>query len=399
MTSRLPVATRRLLASRLIVSIGQGAMAVDFALYARALHWPASFLGATVGAGILLNGLLTAAAGPLSDRWGRKPFLLAYQVIAAVAGIVATLSASRWVLAAITALAGYGRGAVGAPALFGAVEQSWLAGTVPSGQLGRVFARNAATGFLGTAIGAFIAGLPRLWQGWLPGALAYRPLFALCALVAVVAFILLAGTEDVKPPRREESTEQAGTAASENRLLVGLAGVNALNGLGIGLTGPLLTWWFAARYGVGAALIGPAMGATLLLAGAASLLAGRIGARTGLVRVIVAMRGTGLVLLLLMPFAPSFALAMLAYAGRTVVNRGTAGPRQALILGAVRGHRRGLAASVSSFSTQLPRALGPWIAGLFFGAGLFTVPFLLAAGFQAAYLVFYRRLFVGRDLR
>ncbi len=386
MRTPLPTATRRLLASRLVVSVGQGALAVDFALYARALHWSAAFLGGVVGVGMLIGGLLSAAVGPISDRWGRKPFLMAYQTLALAAAAVAAFSASRWVLAPLAALAGYGRGAVGAPALFGSAEQAWLAGTVGEGQLGRVFARNAAAGFLGTALGAFAGGLPQAWRRWLPGALAYRPLFALAALAALTSLFLLARTEDRTRIVHERSrTEPAPVAErrAENRLLLRLSGINALNGLGIGLTGPLLSWWFAARFGVGPGLIGPSIGATLLLASAASLISGWLGARVGLVNVVVWMRLGGLVLLLLLPFAPSFPLAMLAYAGRNVLNRGTAGQRQALVLGAVRGHRRGLAASVSGVSTQVPRALGPWVAGTLFGAGLFTAPFLLAAAFQA----------------
>ncbi len=400
MRAPLPAASRRLLASRMVVSVGQGALAVDFALYARALHWSVAFLGGVVGAGILVSGLLSAAAGPMSDLWGRKPFLLAYQGLALAAGIAATFSASRWVLALLTALAGYGRGAVGAPALFGSVEQAWLAGTVGEGQLGRIFARNAAIGFLGTAIGAFLGGLPRLWGEWLPGALAYRPLFALAALAAVISLVLLAGTEDRTRAVRERSRTEAAPPTEqreENRLLLRLTGINAMNGLGIGLTGPLLSWWFAARFGVGPGLIGPSIGATLLLASAASLISGRLGARVGLVNVVVWMRMAGLVLLLLLPFAPNFPIAMLAYGARTVLNRGTAGQRQALVLGAVRGHRRGLAASVSGVSTQVPRALGPWLAGTLFGAGLFTTPFLLAAAFQAGYILLYRRVFAAAD--
>jgi MFS family permease len=384
----------------MVVSLGQGALAVDFALYARALHWSAAFLGGVVGAGILVSGLLSAAAGPMSDLWGRKPFLLAYQGLALAAAVVAVISGSRWVLAPVTVLAGYGRGAVGAPALFGSVEQAWLAGTVGEGQLGRVFARNAAAGFLGTALGAFLGGLPRLWRGWLPGALAYRPLFALAALAALTSLVLLAGTEDRTRAARERSRAEAAPKVeqrAENRLLLRLAGINAMNGVGIGLTGPLLSWWFAERFGVGAGLIGPSIGASLLLASFVSLIAGRLGARVGLVNVVVWMRMAGLVLLVLLPFVPSFPLAMLAYAGRNVLNRGSAGQRQALVLGAVRGHRRGLAASVSGVSTQMPRALGPWMAGMLFGAGLFTVPFLLAAAFQAGYILLYRRVFAAAD--
>lgn len=293
---------------------------------------------------------------------------------------------------------------MGAPALFGAVEQAWLAGTVRQGQLGRAFARNAAIGFIGNAVGAVVAGLPQLARRWLPGSLTYRPLFAFALLTALVSLVLLSGTEDATGRNRrdleQDGEERDGAQrAVENRLLLGLAGVNALNGLGIGLAGPLLVWWFAARYGAGPAAIGPANGLTLQLCSVSSLLAGRLAARRGMLRVIVGMRAVGLILLVLLPFMPTFPLAVIIYAARMVLNRGTAGQRHALILGTVRGHRRGLAASVSGLSTQLPRALGPFVAGACFRAGLLTVPFLLAAGFQATYLVLYRRLFAGPDLR
>jgi len=66
-------------------------------------------------------------------------------------------------------------------------------------------------------------------------------------------------------------------------------------------------------------------------------------------------------------------------------------------VGLVRPHRRGLAATVNSFSMQLPRSVGPVFAGFLFGAGLLAAPFLLAAAFQAIYLALYARLFSAHD--
>jgi predicted MFS family arabinose efflux permease len=109
------------------------------------------------------------------------------------------------------------------------------------------------------------------------------------------------------------------------------------------------------------------------------------------------MRAAGLVLLVLLPFAPTYPAAMLLYGSRLVMNRGTAGPRQALALGLVPPARRGLAASVNGFSMQLPRALGPAFTGLLFAAGSFAAPFLLAALLQGAYLALFPRVFGGQD--
>jgi MFS family permease len=400
MSARLPPAARRLLAARATISVGQGAMGVDFALYARALHWSPGFLGATVGAGILFGGGLTALAGPLSDRFGRKPFLCAYLAAVVAAAGFAAVSARAAVVAGAAIVAGFGRGAVGVPGAFGAVQQAWLADQVEGPALSRSLARNAAVGFFATAAGTFLGGLPQVWRQALPGALAYRPLFGLVAVTTLMSLVLLLRlAEPRRPAHAAAPARDAREQAAENRLLLRLAGINALNGVGIGLTGPLLSWWLAARFGAGPGQIGPAIGLVLLASGLATLLAGRLGTRFGLVRVVVAMRSVGLGLQVALPFAPGFGWAMAAYAGRTVLNRGTVGQRQALVMGAVRGHRRGLAASVSGVSTQLPRAVGPWLAGLLFGAGWFAAPFLLASVFQAAYLLLYRRVFAAVDRR
>ena len=403
MSTRLPEPARRLLAARAAISLGQGAMGVDFALYARALHWSPGFLGAVVGAGMLAGGGLTALVGPLSDRFGRKGCLCTYLVAVVAAAGLAAVSARTMVVAGAAIIAGFGRGAVGVPGLFGAVQQAWLSDQVEGPALSRTLARNVATGFFSTAVGTFMGGLPQLWRAALPGAAAYRPLFAIAAATTLVSLVLLATTAEPRRVPRSRAPGQAAAVrdaadqASENRLLWRLAGINALNGVGIGLTGPLLSWWLAERFGAGPGQIAPAIGLVLLASGLATLGAGRLGARFGLVRVVVVMRSVGLALQVAMPFAPGFGWAMSAYAARTVLNRGTAGQRQALVMGAVRGHRRGLAASVSGVSTQLPRALGPWVAGLLFGAGWFAGPFLLAAVFQGAYLVLYRKVFAPVD--
>ncbi len=293
----------------------------------------------------------------------------------------------------------WARGGGGA-SLFGAVEQAWLAGSIPHRRLGRTFSANTACGFFGNAAGAFLGALPGLWQGALPGPLAFRPLFAIVAIGAAISFCLLLGAEDRVHPRTERRDETSAPLdrRGENRLLAGLAGLNALNGLGIGLVGPLITWWFATRYGVGPKAIGSAIGVILLLSGASALLAGRLGTRFGAIRTVVAMRGLGLALLVALPFMPTYPLAVLAYGLRTIANRGSAGQRQALILGAIAPGRRGLAAAVNSVSTQVPRSLGPLVAGVLFGAGLFTGPFLVAAVLQAGYVGLYPLLFRGHEI-
>ncbi|MGC8469520.1 MAG: MFS transporter [Acetobacteraceae bacterium] len=383
---------RGLILARLLRSVAQGALVVDFSLYARALGWSAPFLGLVLGAAMLFGAALTGLVGPLSDRLGRRRFLLAYDGAVFAAALVALTVSARLPLACAAVVAGFGRGFNGAAGPFAPVEQAWLAGLVPQGRLGRVLSFNMAVGFSGMTIGALLAAVPGLVGG---GAAAYRPLFALTALAAGAVFLLVRGLPE--PARAADSQGGVKLARGERALVLRLALVNSLNGLGIGMVAPLLPLWFALRFGLGPGEIAPVVAVGLLLAAAASLLGGRLAGAIGTVRAVVVMRAAGLVFLVALPFAPDFAAAAVLYAARSASNRGTAGARQALALGLVGGGRRGLVASVNTLSMQVPRALGPAVAGLLFARGDLALPFLIAGLCQGLYLVLYRWMFAGYD--
>lgn len=400
-----------LLAARLVRSLWQGALVVDFALYLHALKWPAVAISVVLAAALLLGAALSMLLGPLSDRLGRRRFLLAYDAIQTVATLVAFATPATVPLAVAAIVGGFGRGGNGSAGPFAPIEQAWLAQCVPAPERGSVFGLNAALGFFGMAIGSLLAGIP----GWTAGSTtpppqAYTPLFLGAAVLSALSFLLLFFGRDSEQPRgtivppenkaqpvvedREDAVRQR-----ENRLLWRLVLANMLNGAGIGLTGPLLSYWFALRFHHGPGTIGPVLAAGFLLAAAASLATRLSTRRVGLVRTIVAMRTLGLLLLIALPFAKTFWLASALYIGRSVLNRGTAGPRSAVNVGIVRPERRGFSSAAANAALQIPRSIGPVAAGLFYDAGFFREPFLIAALFQAGYIWLYNRSFRDIALR
>ena len=232
----------------------------------------------------------------------------------------------------------------------------------------------------------------------MPAAADYRVLFIIVLLGSLVSLVLLLFAVDVhEAPATDSPPEEATSRERENRLLRRLAAVNALNGIGVGLVGPLLAYWFQIRFGVGAGAIAPMMSVAFIATGLTSLISGALTRRFGVVDVVVWLRLVGLVLLLPMAFAPSFAWAGIFYVLRSALSRGTIGARQALGVSLVARGRHGLAASLNAVSQMIPFAFGPLIAGAFFQAGLLLIPFVLAAGLQGSYLYFYRRLFRAHD--
>jgi MFS family permease len=398
--------TRRLLLSRAFRSIGQGALVVDLALYLHALGWSGFVIGLVLSAAGLFGASLSLGVGVASDRLRRKPFLLIYEGIILVCSIVAFATAQRVLLTGAIIIAGFGRGANGAAGPFSPVEQAWLAEEVAPERRGRVYSLNTALGFFGMGIGALLAILPSLSPGALDHAigsgslhpLAYRPLFIIVAAATVVNLLLLWNAREQYSAARRSNARNNGSGdvgrfRKENKMLTGLVILNSFNGMAIGFTGPLISYWFAIRFGIGPAAIAPVMSATFFITGAASLLTGRMTERIGIVRSVVWARMIGLVMLIALPLMPFYWLASLVYILRSAFNRGSVGARQALTVGLVGDERRGLATSLNAVSMQLPQSVGPSIAGYLFSMGDLALPFYIGALFQGVYVVAYGRFF------
>jgi len=393
---------RLLIWMRATRSVGQGALAVDFALYLHSLKWSAPGIGALLMVALLLSAGLALVAGPLSDTRDRKGFLISYEYTQIAAALLALGSASPWALSVAAIVGGFGHGLNGGAGPFAPVELAWLSEHTNAKDRAAVYSLNTAAGFTGMGVGAFIASIPPLLESVLPGPLSYRPLFGLVLISAMAGLLLLRHLpeRDYAPP--EELTDQKEAHAltrTENRQMLKLFGVNAVNGIGIGLMGPLMAYWFAIRFGHGPLSIGPVMGVALFATATTSLFVGRLTQRFGALDSVMGMRYAGLGVLFLLPLAPTFPLAAFLYIVRSALNRGTVGARQALNMGLVRSHRRGLAASLNNVSVQIPRAIGPLFAGLLYHGGFLALPFFIAGGFQAAYLILYRRLFKPKNER
>ena len=387
---------RQLITARFLRSVAQGALAVDFTLYLKVRGWSAPDVGLLLMAGGLAGALLSLLVGIVSDRVGRRLFLLIYEAGLMVGTALIIFFPSAWILVLSAALFGFGRGANGASGPFAPAEQAWLAQSIPAPRRGSVFSFNAGLQFWGMGFGSLLAAiLPHLIPG-AHGAAAYLPLFLLNLIMAAINLVQIWGiAEAPRQPAHPESTpssspvSDATVVRKENRALALLATVNMVNSLGVGLVAPLLPYWFNLKFGVGPTAIGPVYGVTFFLTGISSLIIGRVSERIGLIRSIVLPRILGVVLLIAIPFMPSFGIAAVLYVVRSMVNRSSMGARQAFSVGLVRDQRRGFASSLNAVSWSIPAALGLALGGWLIGMGSLVLPFIAAAALQLGYVVLF----------
>src|SRR5262249_24453727 len=136
------------------------------------------------------------------------------------------------------------------------VEQAVLPATTDHGGRTQAFAWYSLLQDVGHALGSLAAGLPAV----LVAATAIGERAALRA--SVVAYAALALSTAVfylrlSPAVEVESTTRVPVSAETRGVLAKLSALFALDALGGGfLTTALLSYWFATRFGVGAATIG-----------------------------------------------------------------------------------------------------------------------------------------------
>ncbi len=408
---KLHPTTKRLILARAFRSIGQGALVVDLALYLHALGWNGFHIGLVLSMAGFYGAILSLSVGILSDKLRRRPFVLVYESIIFLCSIGALLTSQTIILSIVIIAAGFGRGANGAAGPFSPAEQAWLAEEVPAFRRGTVYSFNTASGFIGMGLGALLATLPSflslhpLFGGAAlhkASAASYQPLFFIVTVSTIINFILIFNAEEQpknRKPKREKEEIQSykKVVRQENKMLTGLVILNSFNGLAIGFTGPLISYWFAIRFSVGPAFIAPVMAVTFFITGLSSLLTGKISEKIGIVQSVVWARFFGLLLLIVLPFAPYFWLASLIYLLRSAFNRGSVGARQALTVSLVRDERRGLATSLNAVSMQVPQSIGPSIAGYLFSSGQLELPFYAGALFQGIYLALYGWFFRNQN--
>ena len=129
-------------------------------------------------------------------------------------------------------------------------------------------------------------------------------------------------------------------------------------------------------------------------AGFSALAAGRLAARFGLVNTMVFTHLPSNVLLMLVPFMPTLALAVIVLFARFAISQMDVPTRQSYTMAVVAPDERSAAAGVTGIARSLGVSAAPLIAGpLFATAALSSAPFVISGGLKIVYDVLLYRSF------
>ncbi len=354
-------------------------------------------LGVLFTLSFLIGALMSIPVGVFADRWGRKPFLVAFTVLMILWGAIFTFTTYLPLLVIISIISGIGRGGGGMgggqAGPFAPAESALLADLSPEPQRRRVFSINGVTSSLLAAAGAALAGLPVILRRYHLFLLSSNQgLFVLTILLAVISLVILLSVDE--PPRKPREARKSKILSKKStRIVISQSLVGALNSFGISFVNSLFVVWLHLRFGVGQESIGPVFTASYLLSAGSVWVASAMAGRMGSVRTIVITRIVAAALMVATALSPAFWVAILFQILRTAATMMATPVRQSFTMTLYPSEERASAAGFTGVVRRLSGAASPPISGGLFDIGQLELPFFFGAGFQVLSALLYSRLF------
>ena len=401
-----------------------GVTGVTLAIYLSTLGLTAVAVGVLVGAGLGGAATATLAQSVCADRIGRRRTLIALAILTSLGfvAIALTRTSSLMTLAPIAffgMLNGMGRDRGAAAAL----DQAILPGTTSEDRRTWTLAWYNLALDAGHALGALGGAAPSVLSRLLGMAPleAHRVTFLLCAgavAASIVCYALLTESVELSVTRRTKvlrhevtevlrhegqdaqpiaptPVEQNLSSAQHGRthaLITRLALLFGLDSLGGGfLNTSLVAYWFFERFAMSEARVALLFFAARTLNAASHVAAAWLAKRIGLVNTMVATHLPSSLFVMLVPVAPSAAVASALFLAREALVEMDVPTRQSYLMAIVRPEERTLASGVTSVTRNLGWAVGPSLAGVLMQQVAMSAPLYVGSALKIAYdLILYR---------
>lgn len=401
----MPRDARLVMNARGCMSGVDGLTQVILPIYLTILGFSGLELGFLFAAVTTTDAIFSTLVGLFSDRIGRKPFMAGMPLLTAVAGVVFALTQSHAFIFIFAALGsfGWGTGAVAdATGPYAPAEQAWIADAVDPVHRTSVFGRLAFAASVGSLLGLQLAsGIPIARHLGFSAADAFRPLFLLCGVLALASSLFTLTIADRRAPARVPKNPFT-VSRSTWPLVIKFSFANMVNGVGVGLFGPFVTYFLYRRYGAGPQLIALLFSMINIVALVSNLSAAGVARRVGLVRAMTVSWLLQAVLLIPMALAPTFWIAGGIYFVRMFIQRLNTPLRRSYLVAISPPGERGSVAGLTGLPTQGAITAAPTLAGYLFERATLAAPFEIGALLQALgtglFWLFFRNVHPPEEL-
>lgn len=380
---------RLIFLGRALRSFSFGWLSIILALYLSERGLSVGEIGVVFSATMVEDALLTMLLSTVAARLGPAMVMAATAPLMALGGLLLATADGRMAL-----LVGAVLGTLSPNGLeagpFAPMEQALLPGEVRSGPVVRVFGWYNVFAFLPSAAGAASAGGVLGWAlaRGVDAVRAERWMllgYAAAGATLTLLYALLAARCRGRESHTASGLGALGLGRSRTHVLQ-LAGLQGLDALAGGfIMQSLLAYWFHLRFGAGPEALGALFFGTSLLSAVSFVVATRVAERVGLLNTMVFTHLPSNVLLLAVPFMPSFASAAALLLARHLLSQMDVPTRQAFTVALVAPEERAAASGLTASIRALAQACAPAVAGLTMTVAAGPAPFLLAGGLKIVY--------------
>lgn len=377
-----------LFVARCVRLFAYGTLAVVLALYLTARGLTSTQIGLlfalTMAGDTLISLFLTTRA----DRFGRRKTLMVGAVLMLLSSVVFAFTGEFWwlVLASTVGVLSPSGNEVGP---FLPIEQAGLAEGLDSEQRVKVFAWYNLAGYFSTAAGTFLGG----WGSHVLQGRGMSPLESYrwvvlghgsLAVVMLGLYMLVSSSAETVHAKTSVPTF-FGLHKSRATVfrLSALFSVDAFAG-GFVMQS-LIAYWFHLRWGADEQQLGFMLLCGNLFAGVSALVAVPLAKRFGLVNTMVWTHLPSNILLVMVPFMPSFPLAVGVLLLRFCLSQMDVPTRQAFVAAVVEPDERSAAGGVTNVARSVGTTLAPALTGAAFAVPSLGIPFLVAGGLKIVY--------------
>ena len=372
MTTICQAEVRAIFVAKTVRTFCYGFLGIALPVYLSELGLTAAGLGVAVTLTLAGSALLTWLVRRPAERYGGRPALIALGALSALAAVI--LLSSRdprlVVLAAMLGNVGVGTGETGP---FLALEQVLVVRAVTAGQRTAALSIYNLLGYAAAALGAATVGALAV----------YRPLFVVFLAGAAVQCVAYARLPPEAPVERRRPVGARLPSASLIRRLAALGALDAFAG-GFVLQS-LVVYFLHERYALGLEALGGVFFATQVLTAASLLLAVRAAARFGLLATMVVSHLVSNVVLILIAWAPTAAVAIALLCVRHLLSQMDVPTRQAYVMALVEDHEREAAATTTNIARTVAQAVTPALTGWVMQAVALAAPFVAGGALKIVY--------------
>ena len=387
---------RILFSTRILRLFAYGFLSVILALYLSQLGLNEVSIGLLLTLTLLGDTVISLWITINADRIGRKRMLIAgaMLMILAAALFAATRNYYLLLLAATIGVISPSGNEVGP---FLSIEQASLTQLISDRKRTKIFAWYNLVGSFATALGALAGGgLSQLLQG-----LGYSPLssyrgvvlgYGMIGILLIGLFTRLSPAIEVpiniyRAPDENPATHRFLGLYRSQKVVFRLAALFSLDAFAGGfIIQSMMALWFNQKFGVEPAVLGAIFFGANILAGVSALSAAWVAGKIGMINTMVFTHLPSNILLILVPFMPSFGPAVALLLFRFSISQMDVPTRQSYTMAVVAHDERSAASGITGVARTIGASLSPVITGMFMSnPTLLGLPFILSGGLKIIY--------------